>query len=78
MTEAARSPFQPVDDVVRQAARALRGEARHAALACIDPDTGAPADSRVLVATDTRGIPFCSSRNWRAILRHYCATGRHR
>ena len=57
MTEAARSPFQPVDDAVRRTAHALLGEACHAALACIDPDTGAPAASRVLVATDISGDP---------------------
>ncbi|UIJ72924.1 HugZ family protein [Aurantimonas sp. HBX-1] len=54
--ESPTSPFQPVDDEVRALSRRLLREARHGALAIIDP-SGHPAASRVLVATDGCGCP---------------------
>ncbi|MXU65274.1 HugZ family pyridoxamine 5'-phosphate oxidase [Oceanomicrobium pacificus] len=50
------SLFQPVDDSVRDRARALIDGAPWAALGTLDPD-GAPELSRVLMARDTDGVP---------------------
>lgn len=49
--------WQPVDDDARRLGRTLLRTARFGALAVIDPDDGAPAVSRVNVATDMAGVP---------------------
>jgi heme iron utilization protein len=51
------SIFRETDEDARELARSLLSSARYAALAVIDPDTGYPAASRVLVATDIDGAP---------------------
>jgi len=43
----AKSPIQPVDDAARALAHTLLAQARHAALAVLHPDTGAPHVSRI-------------------------------
>jgi heme iron utilization protein len=43
------SPIRPTDDEARGLAHALIADARHGALAVIDPDSGAPFVSRVAV-----------------------------
>lgn len=48
-------PVAPADDEARALARRLLDEARHAALAVIDPATGAPGISRVALTQDTDG-----------------------
>lgn len=52
-----RDPINPTDDAARALARTLLAEARFAALGVIDPDTGAPAVSRVALALDPSGTP---------------------
>ncbi len=49
--------LQPVDDGARALARRLLDEARHAALAVLEPGTGHPWASRVAIATDEHGAP---------------------
>ncbi len=56
-TAAKTDMLQPVDDDVRRAARTLVREARSAALATLDPHTGAPAASRALLCVDPDGAP---------------------
>ena len=41
------NPIRPTDDDARALARALLSGARHAALAVLHPDTGAPFVSRI-------------------------------
>jgi len=53
-----RDPFQPVDDTARALARRLLGDARHGALATIDPVGGHPMASRVAVALDADCAPL--------------------
>jgi putative heme iron utilization protein len=50
------SVIRETDEEARKLARRLLASARYAALAVIDPETGFPAASRVLVATDTDGV----------------------
>ncbi|MEM9315701.1 MAG: DUF2470 domain-containing protein [Pseudomonadota bacterium] len=52
------SVLRPVTDEVRAAAKALVRTSRHAALALIDAGSGAPAVSRIGLATDTDGQPI--------------------
>lgn len=51
------SPHLPPDAEARLLARRLVREARHAALAAIEPGSGAPLASRVATATDVSGDP---------------------
>lgn len=51
-------PIRPTDAEARALARRLIDEARFAALAFLDPDTGAPAISRIAVQTDAGGQPI--------------------
>jgi heme iron utilization protein len=50
--------IRPTDAEAIALARRLLRTARHGALAVIEPDTGAPAASRVSVATDVDGTPI--------------------
>ncbi|NRP86326.1 HugZ family pyridoxamine 5'-phosphate oxidase [Rhizobium lusitanum] len=45
------------DEDARNQARTLMHKAAHAALAVIDPETGFPSVSRVLIADDADGVP---------------------
>ncbi len=54
---AASDVLQPVDEQTRWAARTLMREARSAALATLEPETGAPAASRALMCVDPDGAP---------------------
>ncbi len=61
MTDEAKpkpSPYRLVDDDARRLSRRLLRTARHAALAWLDPDSGAPMTSRVAVAADFDGSPI--------------------
>lgn len=49
--------IRPTDDQARTLARTLARGARFAAIAVIDPESGAPLSSRVLVATDIDATP---------------------
>ncbi len=49
--------LQTVDDTVRRRLRAMVRTARFAALACLEPDSGAPLVSRIGLATDVTGAP---------------------
>ncbi|MGO7179852.1 HugZ family protein [Rhizobium brockwellii] len=51
------SPLRETDDDARKLARVLLRSARYAAIAVLDPETGFPFASRVLVATDIDGTP---------------------
>ncbi|MBY4609757.1 pyridoxamine 5'-phosphate oxidase family protein [Rhizobium sp. 9T] len=51
------SPLRETDDEARKLARVLLRSARHAAIAVLDPETGFPSASRVLLATDIDGTP---------------------
>ncbi|MBY5751917.1 HugZ family protein [Rhizobium leguminosarum bv. viciae] len=51
------SPLRETDDEARKLARVLLRSARYAAIAVLDPETGFPFASRVLVATDIDGTP---------------------
>ncbi|MCB9928481.1 MAG: HugZ family protein [Alphaproteobacteria bacterium] len=59
-SDAGREPValrQTVDDDVRRRVATLVRTARHAALACLEPETGAPLASRIGLATDIAGAP---------------------
>lgn len=56
MTE--KSPIRPTDDEARSLARTLIREARFAALAVTDPESGAPSVSRIAMATTADGTPL--------------------
>jgi len=49
------SVIRETDDAARKLARVLLRSARYAALAVLDPDSGFPAVSRVLVGSDIDG-----------------------
>jgi putative heme iron utilization protein len=49
--------LRETDDEARKAARMLVRSARYMAIAVLDPQTGYPAASRVLTATDLDGVP---------------------
>ncbi|RUM22078.1 HugZ family protein [Rhizobium vallis] len=51
------SPLRETDDEARKLARVLLRSARYAAIAVLDPETGFPFASRVLLATDIDGAP---------------------
>lgn len=57
MNQEPRSLLQPVTPEVRAHARQLVRTARHASMATLVPETGAPLASRVLVAPDITGDP---------------------
>lgn len=50
-------PLRPVDDDARTLAREMLAEVRHAVLATLDPDTGAPHLSRIALHCDAGGLP---------------------
>jgi putative heme iron utilization protein len=51
-------PFRPVDEAARALARRLLADARHGALATLEPGSGDPMASRVAVALDEDGAPL--------------------
>ena len=51
------NPIRPTDDDARALARALLSGARHAALAVLHPDTGAPFVSRIALGQAPGGAP---------------------
>ncbi|WP_183741849.1 pyridoxamine 5'-phosphate oxidase family protein [Rhizobium sp. BK196] len=51
------STLRKTDDEARKLARTLLRSARYAALAVLDPETGFPFASRVLLGTDIDGVP---------------------
>lgn len=51
------SVIRETDEDARNQARVLMHTAAHAALAVIDPETGFPSVSRVLIANDADGVP---------------------
>jgi heme iron utilization protein len=51
------STLRQTDDEARKLARTLLRSARYAALAVLDPETGFPFASRVLLGTDIDGVP---------------------
>lgn len=51
------SPIRETDEAARRLARTLIRSARYAAIAVLDPITGFPSVSRVLVGTDIDGVP---------------------
>jgi len=55
---APKDVFQPVTDAVRTEVRTLIGEARHAALASLQPGSGHPLASRVGLACFADGTPL--------------------
>ncbi len=63
MTDAPKDRQQPVallqsvDDDVRRRVRGMVRTTRFAALACLEPETGAPLASRIGLATDVTGAP---------------------
>lgn len=58
MQEKPKEVLRPTDGEAIRLAKTLLREARFAALATLDPQTGAPAASRVAVATDIDGAPI--------------------
>ena len=54
----AQSPIRPTDDQARALARDLLANARHAALAVLHPDTGAPFVSRIALGLTPQGQPM--------------------
>ncbi|MFD1746093.1 HugZ family protein [Rhizobium helianthi] len=52
------SVIRPTDEQARLLARQLLQSARYVSLAVLDPETGWPSVSRVLVALDPSGVPF--------------------
>lgn len=51
-------PFQPADDEARALSRGLLADARFAALAVLEPDSGLPFCSRIALGLDGRGLPL--------------------
>jgi len=51
------NPIRPTDDQARALAQTLLQEARFAAIAVHDPDTGAPYVSRVALGMTSQGVP---------------------
>ncbi|MEM9342302.1 MAG: pyridoxamine 5'-phosphate oxidase family protein [Pseudomonadota bacterium] len=49
--------IRPTDDEARALARRLIDTARYGAIGVLDPDTGAPAVTRIAIATDEAGAP---------------------
>jgi heme iron utilization protein len=57
VTKKRSSVLRETDDEARRLARVLMRAARYAAMAVLDPDSGFPTISRVLVGTDVDGVP---------------------
>ena len=57
MTDEPTAVLRETDDDARRLARTLLRSAGYAAMAVIDPEAGFPAISRVLVGTDSDGVP---------------------
>lgn len=55
MNERKIDPIRKTDDTARQMGRGLIDNARFAALAALEPDTGFPLASRIAVGTDNKG-----------------------
>ncbi len=51
------NPIRPTDDEARSLARSLLAEARHAALAVLHPESGAPYVSRIALGQGPDGAP---------------------
>ncbi|MEX3014165.1 pyridoxamine 5'-phosphate oxidase family protein [Gymnodinialimonas hymeniacidonis] len=51
-------PIRPTDDEARALARSLIAEARYAALAVTDPETGTPMVTRIALVPGSDGIPL--------------------
>ncbi|MDZ4093682.1 MAG: pyridoxamine 5'-phosphate oxidase family protein [Paracoccaceae bacterium] len=64
-------PVAPADDGARALARGLLLQARHAALAVIDPEIGGPGISRIGFGLDATGLPVALisalSQHWTAL-----------
>jgi len=58
MTEAKTDPIRPTDDEARALARGLIADARHAALAVLDPATGAPMVTRIALVPGRDAAPL--------------------
>ncbi|MEZ5675913.1 MAG: pyridoxamine 5'-phosphate oxidase family protein [Thalassovita sp.] len=58
MSQNTQDPIRPTDDEARALARHLLQQARFAALAVTDPDTGMPYVSRVALGTSPAGQPL--------------------
>ncbi len=58
MTQGKQDPIRPTDDEARSLARRLIDTARIAALAVLDPDTGAPTVTRIALARCPDGTPL--------------------
>jgi putative heme iron utilization protein len=58
MTEQKIDPIRPTDDEARTMARGLMETARFAALAVIDPETGAPMVTRIALVPGPDGAPL--------------------
>lgn len=58
MTEKKTDPIRETDDEARRMARLLVAEARHGALAVLEPGTGMPLVSRIAIGADKRGRVF--------------------
>lgn len=54
----ARDPVQPADAEAVSLARNILHQARHAALAWTDPETGTPGISRIAFGLDADGVPL--------------------
>ena len=52
------TPIRPTDDEARAVARGLTQVARFAALAVLDPKTGAPVVTRIALVPDPDGVPI--------------------
>ena len=57
-TERPVDPIRPTDAEARNLARDLIATARFAALAVLDPDTGAPMVTRIALVPGTDGVPL--------------------
>jgi hypothetical protein len=55
---ASQALLRPVDEETRTLARGLLAQARYAALAVLEPQSGHPLASRVALALDTDGVPI--------------------
>jgi putative heme iron utilization protein len=55
--EERRSVIRPTDEQARRLARVLLRGARFGAIAALEPETGHPISSRVLLGTDIDGVP---------------------
>ncbi len=57
MSEKKTDPIRPTDDEARHLAQGLLTNARHAALAVIDPESGGPFVSRIAIGRAPDGAP---------------------